>query len=120
MAIALWPDSAADDEDDEDDEEHAVAADATGSGGGDGSSGGDHLAGSVARFGINLSLGGSTAADEDGRSSDSAVDADGGDGCGCCCCSIVLASHFSPVPPAPSSVVVHSLSSPAGEKENTR
>lgn len=114
-------DDSEDDEDDEDDdsEDDAAAAAVTvtdgggggGSGGcgGDGLSASDHLAGSVAKFGLSLNVGCVSLAG--GGSSGSGRD----DGDGCCCS--VFTSHFAvaSLPPTTSSFVVHSLSSPAAK-----
>jgi hypothetical protein len=92
-----------------------------GGGCGDGSSAGDHLAGSVAKFGLSLSFGGGSA----GGSSGSAVvgrDVGGDDDDDCCCCSCccsVFTSHVVGVwSSTASSLVVHSLSSPAVQNKS--
>lgn len=127
MVTTLWvgspiaDDDSDDDEDDEDDDSEDDAATAAvnvpddgGGGGGNGGCGGDglsasdHLAGSVAKFGLSLNVGCESLAG--GGSSGSGRD--GGDGC--CCCS-AFTSHFAvtSLPLTTSSFVVHSLSSPA-------
>lgn len=112
MVTTLWFCSTADDEDD------ATAAVITVVGGGNGGSGGgssagDHLAGSVAKFGLSLNFDGWSTAGA--GSSSSVVDGRGGGDVSCS----VFTTIFSVVTSPPSSIlsfVVHSLSSPAVER----